>query len=193
MSDPDECPPMPPKRGPGRPRKDPNVPRAPRKKKPHQRTDPAAIRRWERDWECVKMRRQDIDWPTIVETLGYSSIGHAHDRCAAFMRNYPREDAETLRDMEMMRLDEAAKALRPRIEDGDPRAVEVYVKVSERRSKLGGLDAPERKQLTVITEDVVNQQIMQARAELAQKMQSALEAGVPLPELPSAVIEGELA
>jgi hypothetical protein len=150
-----------------------------RKPKPRGHTSPADAERWERDYQCVQMRRAECDWNTIVEKLGYSSTGHAHDRWMAFMRAYPRDDVEAMRDLELDRIEKTCKALEPKIAEGDVRAAEVWNKLSERRSKLMGLDKPERKELTVLTEDVVDKAIREAREELERTSRNS---GVAVPE-----------
>lgn len=144
------------------------------------RSKPEDIARWERDYECVKMRRANVDWDTIVEKLGYASKGHAHNRFVAFMRAYPRDDVETLRDLELDRIERVRVALEPRVNAGDPRAAEVWNKLSERLSKLCGLDKPERKEVTVLTEDAVDHAIRQAREEMEAKARAA---GVEVPQV----------
>jgi hypothetical protein len=134
------------------------------------KSKPADIERWERDYECVKLRRAEVDWDTIVERLGYSSKGHAHNRFVAFMRAYPRDDVETMRDLELQRIEKTCAALEPRIALGGQdsiRAAEVWNKLSERRSKLMGLDKPERKEITVLTADVVDQACIKLEEEMA--------------------------
>jgi hypothetical protein len=153
------------------------------RKRPQSRSKPADIARWERDYECVKMRRAEVDWMTIAEKLGYASPGHAHDRFLAFMRAYPRDDVEAMRDLELDRIEKTARALEPRIEQGDVRAAEVWNKLSERRAKLMGLDKPERREVTVMTEDALDKAIREAREEMERKARSAQEAGIELPAL----------
>jgi hypothetical protein len=120
-----------------------------------------------------------------VERLGYASKGHAHDRYLAFMREYPRDDVETMRDLELDRIEKVARALEPKVEQGDVRAAEVWNKLSERRSKLMGLDKPERREVTVITEDAVDKAIREVREELEKKARLAAEQGITI-EVPVA-------
>lgn len=133
------------------------------------------IARWERDYQCVQLRRQEVDWPTIAERLGYSSPGHAHNRFVAFMRAYPRDDVETMRDLELQRIERACAALEPKVASGDVRAAEVWNKLSERRSKLMGLDKPERREITVLTEDVVSAACRKLEEEMAVQDRQRLE------------------
>lgn len=156
-------------------------PRARARKRSQSRSTPADIERWERDYECVQLRRAEVDWDTIAEKLGYASKGHAHNRFLAFMREYPRDDVETLRDLELDKIERKMRQLEPRCTDGDPRAIEVWNKLSERRSKLMGLDKPERREITVLTDDVVQKSIRESEAAYSAKMLEARELGIELP------------
>jgi hypothetical protein len=51
---------------------------------------------------------------------------------------------EELRAHENERLDDAVRKLYPLMEDGNIKAINLFLKVSERRAKLNGLDAPTR-------------------------------------------------
>jgi hypothetical protein len=147
------------------------------------RTKVNEIERWERDAECVRMRKACLDWDTIVEKLGYSSRGHAHDRFIAMMRNYPRDDVEQMRDLELDRIDLACQQLAPAIRAGGMvgvKAIEAWNKLSERRSKLMGLDKPDRRELTVLSKDTVSAAIEKLNTELTAK---AMAAGVDLGDL----------
>jgi hypothetical protein len=88
-----------------------------------------------------------------------------------------------MRDLELDRIEKTARALEPRIEQGDVRAAEVWNKLSERRAKLMGLDKPERREVTVMTEDALDKAIREAREEMERKARSAQEAGIELPAL----------
>lgn len=179
----DACDASEPKRGPGRPRKWPEGQRKPRPATKLRGTSPDDIRRWNRDLECVQMRLKSYDWDTIVEKLGYASRGHAHDRFIAMIKEYPREDVETMRDQEIDRLDVVANELMKEIEAGNNvvRAAEVLIKLMERRARLLGLDKPERKEINVVTEDAVDKAIREAREEMDRKAAQARAAGVELP------------
>jgi hypothetical protein len=129
------------------------------------------------------MRKAEIDWPTIVATLGYASTGHAHDRFLAVMRAYPRDDVEDMRNLELDKLEKTARALEEQIAAGGDRVVraaEVWNKISERRSRLMGLDRPEKKEITVLTKDTVAAAIEKLNAEMEAK---ARQAGVDLTAL----------
>lgn len=148
------------------------------------RTRPEAIETWEKARQAVALRRTGMMWDDIARAVGYKGRSGAYDAVRRFMREYPREDAEALRDMEADRLDEAQQALWPAVLRGEVRATEVWIKLSERRSRLCGMDKPERKELTVLTEDVVDKAI---REQLAEMERAARASGVEvqLPETAS--------
>ncbi len=58
------------------------------------------------------------------------------------------EEAEQLRTLELTRLDTMLKHIWARVLKGDTAAVDRALKISERRSKLLGLNAPERKEIS---------------------------------------------
>lgn len=64
-------------------------------------------------------------------------------------RDMTQEMSNELRELEVQRLDEFLRALWPKIQTGNPRAIETALKVAERRAKLLGLDAPEKREVTV--------------------------------------------
>ncbi|HKJ76511.1 MAG TPA: hypothetical protein VKA64_04830, partial [Gammaproteobacteria bacterium] len=58
------------------------------------------------------------------------------------------EDAEEVKRLELERLDRMLLSLWPKVTNGDPQAVEKALKVSERRARLLGIDAPTRGELS---------------------------------------------
>lgn len=130
------------------------------------RSTPENISTWERDVECVRMRKMNVDWDTITATLGYASNGHAHDRYLHVLKEYPRDDVETMRDAELIAIELKMNQLEDKCGQGDSRSIEVWNKLSERKAKLCGWDQPERKEVTVLTEDVVDKALREAQQEL---------------------------
>ena len=60
----------------------------------------------------------------------------------AALREQTVEQAAELRDLELQRFDEMTAGLWPQVQKGSPPAVTAAVRVSERRSRLLGLDEP---------------------------------------------------
>jgi hypothetical protein len=63
--------------------------------------------------------------------------------------NLTREMTEEMRTLELERLDALLKYLWPKVQVGSAKAIEVALKITERRAKLSGLDAPEKTQVQV--------------------------------------------
>jgi hypothetical protein len=60
-----------------------------------------------------------------------------------------REQAQELRALEALRLDQLQAALWERATDGDVRAIDRILRIMERRARLLGLDEPERRETKV--------------------------------------------
>jgi hypothetical protein len=67
--------------------------------------------------------------------------------------NSPKYAAESVREVELERLDELSRRYFRAACAGDSKSAELLLKISERRAKLLGLDAPMQSQLEVITYD----------------------------------------
>ncbi len=142
------------------------------------RSTPENIENWERDVQCVRLRKQNVDWDTITERLGYASNGHAHDRYLHVLREYPRDDVETMRDAELIAIELKMNQLEDKCEQGDSRSIEVWNKLSERKAKLCGWDQPERKEVTVLTQDVFDKEYQKAEEEL-RRLDKDIAASIP--------------
>lgn len=64
------------------------------------------------------------------------------------LRQQTRHDAQVIKDLELQRCDAMTQGLWPDVEKGDPKAVLAAVRVSERRARLIGLDAPAKTELS---------------------------------------------
>lgn len=94
--------------------------------------------------ESLRLRLAGNDYRTIAAKLGVSVAQAFRDVSAVLQetREQAAEDAAALRELEVARLDKMLAALDPRIEDGEPRAIETAIRLSESRRKLLGIDAP---------------------------------------------------
>jgi AraC-like DNA-binding protein len=72
-----------------------------------------------------------------------------------------REQAEDLALLEEMRLERAYKALEPQVLQGKTRAIEVAIKLGERRARLLGLDAPEKSQVDVRYQEMPDDELIE--------------------------------
>ena len=125
---------------------------------------PAAIFSAKQRMEIVNLRVAGWSQPQIAQHYGVKqcTISNILNATIKKWNRLEKEGVEELRRMELARLDEYLRALWPSIVrtedetkkytyrgDGRARAVEVALKIGERRAKLLGLDAPEKTDLTV--------------------------------------------
>ena len=86
----------------------------------------------------------DVTFPpgySINHQRVFELVKHALDR-------FPMLEAQALRTLWMTRYEEAWAHLQPGMRKGNPRAIEVGMKVAERAAKLAGLDMPTKVALT---------------------------------------------
>ena len=161
------------------------------------KTSPAAVERWQRELECVKLRRAGWTWERIADKLGYASAGHAHMQFMSFMKRYPVEDIEAARALEAQRIDELQAAIYEQCIDQDSDkqhwALDRMIKLMDLRHRLLGLPAPVRQEITVVTQDVVDRALAEKRAEVERlrNTQQALNAAPPIQTVMGEVIRSE--
>ncbi len=113
-------------------------------------TSGATVAALERKEEAVRMRKNGLSFQAIGEALGVSKQA-AHGLVTGAMREHietTKEEAEQLVALEEMRLDDLLRAWLPAALTGDDKAAGIVLKVGERRSKLRGLDAASKTELT---------------------------------------------
>ena len=98
----------------------------------------------ERQINALDMRISGLSYRSIAEKLKvshvqiYRDIENELERLAGLRS----DKAETLRELELQRLDKIINSLDVWVSSGNVGAVNAWIKASERRSKLLGLDAP---------------------------------------------------
>jgi len=143
----------------------------------------------ERDAECARLRARDHTYQQIADTTGFTSASGARFAVERALARTITEPGEELRRIELMKLDALARAAWKvletrhylvsqgrliRLEDGAPpleddgpvlASIDRLLKISERRSKLLGLDSPVR--MEVLTIDAIDAQLAVLDAEIA--------------------------
>lgn len=97
--------------------------------------------------DALELRKQGHTFQYIADQLGYAHPSGARHAVMAGLRKIIQEPADELRKLELERLDVMLNSLWPAILRADaytPRAVEVALKVMDRRAALLGLDAPKQ-------------------------------------------------
>ena len=125
----------------------------------------------QRKYEVAKRRAQALE--LRISGMSYRAIADAlscadstaYELVQSALREIPAANVELLRTEHDAMIRLLMLKLKPRIDKGEPRAIEVATKLLERLAKLWGLDAPTRKVLEVITESVVDEAIAALEAE----------------------------
>ncbi|WP_128000939.1 hypothetical protein [Piscinibacter defluvii] len=113
------------------------------------KTSAAAARSLQRQAKAIALRCAGLSYASIAAHLGIGrSQAHALVcRGLDDARSQVAAAADELRALELSRLDGMLAKVYPRAARGDLPAVDRVLKISERRAKLLGLDAPERHAL----------------------------------------------
>ena len=126
----------------------------------------------QRKYEVAKRRAQALE--LRISGMSYRAIADAlscadstaYELVQSALREIPAANVEILRTEHDAMIRLLMLKLKPRIDKGEPRAIEVATKLLERLAKLWGLDAPTRKVLEVVTESVIDEAIAALEAEL---------------------------
>lgn len=110
------------------------------------RTDQIEITAAERRQQALELRKQAQSYRAIATALSIS-VGQAHQdvqTALVDLAELEHASAAEYRTMEETRLDAAAVAIWPKVAKGDLDAVHAWVRISESRRRLRGLDAPQK-------------------------------------------------
>lgn len=96
---------------------------------------------------ALELRQQGLSYRAIGAEIGKSS-SQAHKYVARALQETTAEAVDDLRRLEGERLDKLQNSLWQEAISGNHGAVDRVLRVMERRAKLLGLDAPEKRELT---------------------------------------------
>ena len=100
------------------------------------------IEAYERDQKALELRKEGHSYESISEQLGYSTRSASYKAVMRRLRDMDRPAVSMLRELEVQRLDAMLYAVWDDVLQGDANAVHTALRISERRSRLLGLDAP---------------------------------------------------
>ena len=100
------------------------------------------IEAYEKDQRALELRKEGHSYESISEQLGYSTRSASYKAVMRRLREVDRPAVSMLRELEVQRLDAMLYAVWNDVLQGDAGAVSTALKISERRSRLLGLDAP---------------------------------------------------
>lgn len=106
----------------------------------------------DRKIKALELRKAGANYQSIADALGYRGASGAFKAVQSGLKAVLREPAEELRTLELERLDGILMAIYPKARQGDSQAIDRCLRVMERRSKLLGLDAPAKYDITWQTE-----------------------------------------
>lgn len=112
---------------------------------PHRKVYAPAMQKVADAWA---MRVRGADWATIARTVGYSSPQNAMRAVRRFAGKLPEPTAPELRSLWRERLEYLWPHAARDAELGRPGALRAAVAIADRASKLDGLDAPQRFEVT---------------------------------------------
>ncbi|MGP4008172.1 sigma factor-like helix-turn-helix DNA-binding protein [Streptomyces sp. 4N124] len=131
--------------------------------------------------ECLELRLEGLSFRAIADQTGIP-LATVHERVTAAITAEVSPLAEQLRAIECERLDLYLTRLKVRIDKGDTHAIQTALRISERRSKLLGLDMPQRIEANLETheltkEDVALQELIREAKAKNAETEAALRAG----------------
>lgn len=143
---------------------------------PHSLGNPAEVA--DQTARCFELKLQGWSYRRIAAEL-HISAATVHNRVQAAVADRLDPLVEEHRQLELAKLEEAERPLWVQILAEDPKAlarnVEVYIKLSERRSRLLGMDAPQQAEITATVEEVpAIVAKVQAAREAAQARERAI-------------------
>lgn len=121
----------------------------------------------ERRGKAIALRLAGMDYDNIAQRLGYADRAAAcKDIQRALEANVAQQtqSADTLREVELMRLDRLQAAAWQAAAQGNLKAIETVLKVVDRRCRLLGLDAPIKADISV--SDALTSEIERLAAQL---------------------------
>lgn len=108
----------------------------------NQKTRPKQLKARLRDAEAVELRLAGKVYREIAEELGYADAGEAYHAVQRSIARVEAEGVEQLREVEQARLEKLHGAFWGDAVAGDGKAADRALRISERRSRLMGLDGP---------------------------------------------------
>lgn len=102
------------------------------------------------EYEMLKLKLRGLSQREIAARFNVSdaTVSRVLKRQLSIYRENNMHEINELVSIEEGRLDDMYKALQPKIEKGDSRAIEAGIKISERRAKLLDLDAAQKLELS---------------------------------------------
>ena len=119
------------------------------------RTSPRIIAEKEKAAQAVRLRKAGVTYDQIAAQLHYANRSSARRAVARLLQANTAEVVDDLRTLEDGRLDDMLRAIYGAAVQGDLATIDRILRISERRAKLWGLDAPTQTHVTGDQEIIV--------------------------------------
>jgi transposase len=120
--------------------------------------------------KAMQLRTAGLTYQQIADRLGCGAAA-ARDMVKRALARAERLEVKDLRELENTRLDQAQAAIWARVLRGDLAAMDRFLRISERRARLNGLDAPTAVNISL----GVRAEMEQALAELSTVIEGEVE------------------
>lgn len=107
--------------------------------------NPATIARHEKATKALALKKAGFTFQKIADQLGYASQQNAWYAVQSLLKKSARLDYEEWMGLHIERTEDFLLRLQQQIMKGNPRAIEVAVKVLERQARMVGLDYEDRQ------------------------------------------------
>ena len=119
--------------------------------------------------QCLELRLAGANLEAIGRQVGLHK-SNVSRRIKDALADIPAAEADALRTIENERLDAMQVAIWGKVRKGDHGAIDRAIRISERRSRLNGLDAPQRVDLGARAVDIES---------VAREIMGAFEGDMP--------------
>lgn len=97
---------------------------------------------------AVTLRLMGFSYDEVAQQCGYTDRSTARKTVMRALDKYEAARVGEMRIEENARLDRAQAAIWPAVMKGDTKAVDTYLRLSARRARMNGLDAPQQVAVT---------------------------------------------
>lgn len=113
--------------------------------------------------QALSLRLSGLSYEDIAKHLSISSV-KAHQLVNETLERAENQSVDQMRELENSRLDRAQAAIWSSVLQGDLKAIDRFLRISQQRSKINGLEAPKKIDLSV----GVKQEMQNALTELEE-------------------------
>lgn len=132
----------------------------------------------EREQKAIELRKDGLSYRRIGDLMGVSdkAVMKMVRKVVERINNITNESAESVRTLELERLDRMWEGLWPEAQMGDIAAVKTCIQLQERRAAYLGLDAPKKATVDIDVRTDIDESI----TRLVEKFKSSGQVSVPV-------------